>query len=241
MEKIKLIPRTKKDGTIKELLKNKKIPCVVYGKNIETQKLSIELKTVDTLVKNNTFYSKILSVELNNKTEKVLPKEVQFHPVSDNVIHIDFMRVQDTTKVTVEVPVNFLNRSKCPGIKQGGVLNTVRRVVEFVCNADNIPESIEFDLINSEIGDSIKISNINLPDGVKPTITDRDFVIATLVPPTIEAEPEKTEETKEEGEGESATAQGEDKKESATAETKEGAEESKASKESKPPKKEDSK
>jgi large subunit ribosomal protein L25 len=107
--------------------------------------------------------------------------------------------VQDDTKVTVDVPVEYLNQEVCPGLKQGGVLNLVRRFVELSCNANNIPEKLQYDLIESEIGDSIKISNIELPEGVKPTITDRDFVVSTLVPPTIEIEEEKPEEEGEEG------------------------------------------
>ena len=102
--------------------------------------------------------------------------------------------MQDDTKVAVEVEVDFLNKDTCPGLKKGGVLNLVRRLVELSCNANNIPEKLEFDLISSEIGDAVKISNIDLPEGVKPTITDRDFVIATLAPPTVEVET-KTEET----------------------------------------------
>ena len=135
------------------------------------------------------------------------------------------MRIQDNTKVTVEVPVNFLNREKCPGIKQGGVLNIVRRSIELKCNANKIPEILEFDLIESDIGDSIKISNINLPNEVNPTITDRDFVVATLVPPTVEAEPEKAEgeedAEKAEGDAETKESESDTKKESKeTAETK---------------------
>ena len=145
----------------------------------------------------------------------------------DNIIHLDFMRVQDTTKVTVEVPINFLNRDTCPGIKQGGVLNIVRRVVELSCSANQIPEKLEFDLIDSQIGDSIKISNIVLPENVKPTITDRNFVIATLAPPTIEVEPEKTaEEVAEEGEGEK-TGEGADKEEITESKKEEKAEDKK--------------
>ena len=135
MDTIKVIPRSKENGNRNKLLEDSKIPCVIYGKGSKSESLSIELKTISTLVKTNTFYSKVLSIELNGKKEKVLPKEVQYHPVSSNIIHVDFMRVQDSTKVTVEVPVNFLNKEKCIGIKQGGVLNTVRRSVELICNA----------------------------------------------------------------------------------------------------------
>ena len=143
----------------------------------------------------------------------VLPKELQFHPVNDKLIHFDFLRIQEDTKVNVEVPVEFLNMEKCPGLKKGGVLNTVRRTVELICNAKNIPEKLIFDLVESEIGDAVKISNIKLNEGVIPVIKDRDFVIATLVPPTVEAEPEKKEDE--------ATEEGADK-EAVTEETKSG-------------------
>ena len=186
---------------------------IIFGAKKNSSWGKYMIKSIsDSYLTDKGFFSKILSIELKGKEEKVLPKEIQYHPVSDNILHVDFMRVQQNTKVTVEVPIDFLNLEKCPGIKQGGVLNTVRRMVELRCNASNIPAILEFDLINSEIGDSIKISNIKLPDEVKPTITDRDFVIATLVPPTVEAEPEKekTAETEEEAKSEET---GEDKKE----------------------------
>ena len=156
----------------------------------------------------SSLYSKIINLDIDGKKEKVLPKQLQYHPVTDKLIHFDFLRVQDDTKVTVEVEVDFLNREMCPGLKKGGVLNLVRRLVELNCNANNIPEILKFDLITSEIGDAIKISNINLPQGVKPTIMDRDFVIATLVPPTVEVET-KTEES--EAEGEVEKTEGEEK------------------------------
>lgn len=197
MNNIKLLSRTKQDGSTKSLINKDKIPGILYGKNTNDEKITIDLKTISSLSKDKGFFSKIIPIELNGKKENVLPKDIQYHPVSDNIIHVDFMRVQDNTIVTVEVPIDFLNREKSPGIKLGGVLNIVRREVELRCNATKIPSILEFDLMKSEIGDSIKISNINLPDGVKPTITDRDFVIATLVPPTVEAEPEKTESVEE--------------------------------------------
>ena len=223
METIKLSSRTKNNGNPKLITNGDKIPGIFYGKNIKPQQVSIDSKTIKTLVKDKGFYSKILSVELNGVKEKVLPKEVQFHPVTDNIIHVDFMSVQENTKVTVEVPVNFLNRDASPGIKQGGVLNVVRRTIELRCNAGNIPAILECDLINLEIGDSIKISNILLPEGVQPTITGRDFVIATLVPPTVEAEPEKTEGEEVDGE-EKVAVEGSDEKEAAPEKKQESSE-----------------
>ena len=176
-----------------------------------------------------SFYSTIIDIDINGKVEKILPKQLQYHPVSDRLIHFDFLRVQENTRVTVEIPVEFLNQEKCPGLKKGGVLNTVRRLIELSCNANNIPSKLEYDLIESEIGDAVKISNIDLPEGVTPTITDRDFVIATLVPPTVEVET-KTEEKTEEGAEEGAEEKTEDKKDDKKEETKDNNQENKESK-----------
>ena len=158
---------------------------------------------------------------LSRFLKKILPKQLQYHPVTDKLIHFDFLRVQNDTKVTVDIPVEFLNQETCPGLKKGGVLNLVRREVELSCNANNIPDKLQFDLSTSEIGDSIKISNIELPEGVNPTITDRDFVIATLVPPTVEVEEtkpsEEAGEETEEGKGDDKT---EDKKDTSISKKK---------------------
>jgi large subunit ribosomal protein L25 len=200
MNSYKAIDRSKEIGSTKSLLRKGIVPGIIYGKNTDPKKIAFENKELLKIMHAGGFYSKILDLEIDGVKEKVLPKQLQYHPVTDKVIHFDFLRVQDDTKVTVEVEIEFLNRETCPGLKKGGVLNTVRRLVELNCNANNIPEKLEFDLITSEIGDAVKISNINLPEGVKPAITDRDFVIATLVPPTVEAET-KTEEATPEGEG----------------------------------------
>ncbi|MDC0057647.1 50S ribosomal protein L25/general stress protein Ctc [Pelagibacteraceae bacterium] len=205
MDKYKVIERSKDSGSTHSLLNKGMVPGIVYGKGTEPIKITFENKILLKLMHSGSFYSTILDLDIDGKSEKVLPKQLQYHPVTDKLIHFDFLRVQDDTKVTVEVPVEFLNQETCPGLKKGGVLNLVRREVELSCNANNIPDKLQFDLINGEIGDSIKISNIELPEGVKPTITDRDFVIATLVPPTVEvetkpaeAEEESAEESKEE-------------------------------------------
>ena len=225
MDSYKVVSRTKDSDSAKSLLNNGIVPGILYGKGAESIKIAFEEKILKKLILQGGFYSKILNIKVEDKIEKILPKALQFHPVTDEVIHFDFLRVQDDTKVTVEVPVEFLNQDICPGLKQGGVLNLVRRLVELACNASNIPAKLQFDLVNSEIGDAIKISNIELPEGVKPTISDRDFVIATLVPPTIEVEPEP-EETAEEGvegetiEGAEGETEGEAKKEEGKAEDK---------------------
>ena len=216
MEKYKAIERSKDTGSTYSLLNKGMVPGIIYGKGTEPTKIAFENKVLLKLMHTGAFYSTILDLDIEGKNEKVLPKQLQYHPVTDKLIHFDFLRVQNDTKVTVEVPVEFLNQDTCPGLKKGGVLNLVRREVELSCNANNIPDKLQFDLIKSEIGDSIKISNIALPDGVAPTITDRDFVVATVVPPTVEVETKPTE-----AEQASEDDKSEDKKEDAKEESKE--------------------
>ena len=220
MENYKALDRNKDTGSTYSLLTKGMVPGIIYGKGSEPTKIALENKLLIKLMNTGSFYSTILDIDINGKVEKILPKQLQYHPVTDKLIHFDFLRVQENTKVTVEIPIEFLNQDKCPALKKGGVLNTVRRLVELSCNANNIPSKLEFDLINSEIGDAVKISNINLPDGVLPTITDRDFVIATLVPPTVEVET-KTEETAEESTAESTEEKAGEKKEENKEENKE--------------------
>ncbi len=226
MEKYKVIERTKDTGSTYSLINKGMTPGIVYGKGTEPTKIAFENKLLLKLMHSGSFYSTILDIDIEGKVEKVLPKQLQYHPVTDKLIHFDFLRVQNDTKVTVEIPVEFLNQDTCPGLKKGGVLNLVRREVELSCNANNIPDKLQFDLINSEIGDSIKISNIELPDGVLPTITDRDFVVATLVPPTVEVETkpaeseEETEENKDEKSEDNKDGNKEDTKEESKQESK---------------------
>ena len=230
MENYKAILRSKDKGSNKSLLNKGLVPGIIYGKGSEATSIAFENKTLDKLMHSGSFYSKIIDIDIEGKLEKILPKQLQYHPVTDKLIHFDFLRVKEDTKVTVEIPIEFLNQEICPGLKKGGVLNLVRRVVEISCNANKIPEKLQFDLKDSEIGDAVKISNVELPEGVKPTITDRDFVIATLVPPTVEVEETKTEEAteeaKEEGSGddkektEEQKEKTEDKKEDSKEESK---------------------
>ena len=228
MENYKALDRNKETSSTNNLLTRGMIPGIIYGKGSEPIKNALEDKILKKLMDTGSFYSTILDIDINGKVEKILPKQLQYHPVSDRLIHFDFLRVQENTKVNVEIPVEFLNLEKCPGLKKGGVLNTVRRLVELTCNANNIPNKLEFDLIESEIGDAVKISNINLPEGVSPTISDRDFVVATLVPPTVEVET-KSEEATEEGAEDSSEEKTEEKKE----ESQDKKEENKDNKESK--------
>ena len=231
MENYKAVLRSKENGSNKTLLKKGFVPGIIYGKGSDPTKIAFENKALNQLMKSGSFYTKIIELEIEGKIEKILPKQLQYHPVTDKLIHFDFLRVKEDTKVTVEVPVEFLNQDICPGLKKGGVLNLVRRIIELSCNANNIPDKLQFDLEEKDIGDAIKISNIDLPEGVKPTITDRDFVIATLVPPTIEVEEETKTEEEEIDEGTDETIdekeQTEDKKEQTEDKKEDSKEESK--------------
>jgi len=224
MESYKAVLRSKENGSNKTLLKKGFVPGIIYGKGSDPTKIAFENKALNQLMKSGSFYTKIIELEIEGKIEKILPKQLQYHRVTDKLIHFDFLRVKEDTKVTVEVPVEFLNQDICPGLKKGGVLNLVRRIIELSCNANNIPDKLQFDLEEKDIGDAIKISNIDLPEGVKPTITDRDFVVATLVPPTIEVEEEPKTEEEEIDEGTDETIdekeQTEDKKEDSKEESK---------------------
>ena len=173
-------------------------------------KISIEKKNIQSVIKSENFLSKVLEIEIEGKKEKVLPREVSYNVVSDEPIHIDFLRIVSGSTIVIEVPVQFKNHDDSPGLKRGGVLNIVRRKVEFKCSTDNIPNNIEIDLSGTDIGTSIKISSVKLPTNVIPTISDRDFVIATVAAPTIIKEPEKPAEGEavEGAEGEAAPAEG---------------------------------
>ena len=187
-------------GQLNKLRSDGFIPAVLYGGKKDNVNISLKKLHINDIIKTETFMSKVFDIELEGNSEKVLPRDVAYDPVSDEPIHIDFMRIVKGSTLTLEIPVKFINADKSPGLKKGGVLNTVRRKVELKCPAENIPDEIIVDLDNSEIGTSIKISSVKLPENVTPTITDRDFVVATVVSPSIVIEPEKTEETTAEGE-----------------------------------------
>ena len=179
------------------------IPAILYGGKNPNQKISIEKKDVKNIINSDTFLSKVLELDIEGKKEKVLPRDVAYHVISEEPIHIDFMRVVSGKKIVLEIPVKFINHPDSPGLKKGGVLNIVRRAVELKCPAENIPNDITIDLTGTDIGTSLKISSVKLPESVVPTITDRDFVIATVAAPTIIKEPEKpVEEVAEGTEGE---------------------------------------
>ena len=194
------IRNTNTKGEVNSLRINGNVPAVVYGGSEKNQKIYLSKKNIKNLIEKENFLSNIISINLDGKSENVLPKEIVWDPITDEPIHIDFLRIIKGVKVILEIPVKFINIEKSPGLKRGGVLNIVRRKVELKCPAENIPTELVVDLDNLDIGASIKISSIKLPENVTPTIQGRDFVVATVAAPTIIKEPEKpAEETTEEG------------------------------------------
>ena len=176
------------------------IPAILYGGKDANQNISVNKKEISGIINSDTFLSKVLELDIDGKKEKVIPRDVAYNVVSEEPIHIDFMRIVSGKKIILEIPVKFINHPDSPGLKRGGVLNIVRRKVELKCPAENIPDEIVVDLAGTDIGTSIKISSITLPENVVPTITDRDFVVATVAAPTVIKEPEKpAEETPAEG------------------------------------------
>ena len=180
-------------GAARALRRAGRVPAVVYGEKKDQLMFSLEARALRRELTNPRFYSTLCSLEIGGRSVRVLPREVQLHPVTDEPIHADFVYVSKGTAVTVEVPVLFLNEDTCPGLKRGGVLNVVRREVELVCPADAIPEKIELDLAEADIGDSLHYSHAIVPANVEPTITDRDFTIATIAAPSGGADDEAEE------------------------------------------------
>ena len=187
-------------GQVNKLRLEGFIPAILYGGKKSNLNISLKKLQLLDLIKTETFMSKVFDLDIDGNPEKVLPREIAYDPISDEPIHIDFIRIVKDAILTLEIPVRFINSEKSPGLKKGGVLNIVRRKVELKCPIENIPDEIIVDLDNIEINTSLKISSVKLPDKVVPKISDRDFVIATVVAPTILVEPEKVEETPAEGE-----------------------------------------
>ena len=215
------IRNTNTKGELGALRKKGIVPGIIYGGKDQNQKVSVSKKEIKTLLEKENFLSNVLALKLDGKDQKVLPREIKYDIITDEPIHLDFLRIVDGTRVILEIPVKFINNEKSPGLKRGGVLNIVRRKVELKCPTENIPTELVIDLDGVDIGDSFKISSIKLPENVTPTIQGRDFVIATLAAPTIIKEPEKpAEETAEGAEG----ADGAEGAEGADGETKAAAE-----------------
>ena len=189
-------------GQINKLRSEGLIPAVLYGGKQNNLNISLKKLHLQNIINTETFMSKVFDLDIDGSPEKALPREIAYDPVSDEPIHIDFIRITKGAVVTLEIPVKFINTDKSPGLKKGGVLNIVRRKVELKCPSENIPDEIIVDLGDAEINTSLKISSVKLPEKVVPIITDRDFVIGTVVAPTVLVEPEKTEEATAEGDAE---------------------------------------
>lgn len=192
-------------GSARAARRDGRVPAVIYGAKRPVVMVSIKRNELAAIINRGGFLSHQFELVIDGKSERVLPRDIQLHPVTDVPLHVDFLRLAKGSTVTVEVPVNFTNQKASPGLKRGGVLNIVRHEVELEVPADAIPEALEADLTGLEVNDSVKISNIALPKGCRPTITDRDFTIATIAAPSalrseaggeeaVEAESGETEE-----------------------------------------------
>ena len=183
-------------GSAREVRRNGRVPAVIYGDKQPPLAIALSYKEIYYKIHGGGFLTTIATIDLDGKKIQVLPKDYQLDPVKDFPMHVDFLRVGKNTEVNVDVPVHFINHEQSPGLKRGGTLNVVRHEVEFHCPANAIPEFITVDLAGTDIGDSLHISAVTLPAGVKPVISDRDFTIATIAsssamkPEADEAAPE---------------------------------------------------
>ncbi len=206
-------------GASRALRREGRIPAVIYGDKKDPQPIHVEERALIKLLGTGAFTNSTVEVEVGGDKQMTLPKDVAFHPVTDRPMHVDFFRLAKDATVTLGIPVHFVNEEESPGLKRGGVLNVVRHELELVCDAARIPEQIEIDVAGLEIGDSVHISALTLPDGSESAITDRDFTIATIVAPSALKSSDEDEEEAAEGE------EGEEGEEGAEGEAAEGAEE----------------
>jgi large subunit ribosomal protein L25 len=197
-------------GAARAVRREGKVPGVVYGSGQDNVMIQLDRDLMNREVSKPGFYNHLYQLAVAGQTISVLPRELQVHPVTDAILHVDFLAVKADATVTVELPVVFLNEEECPGLVRGGVLNVVRHEVEVECPANAIPESIEIDLTGLDIGDSVHISMVSLPANVVPTIDDRDFTIATVAPPTVSIEEEEAAEAAEAAEGVEGAEEGEE-------------------------------
>jgi large subunit ribosomal protein L25 len=176
-------------GVARSLRRDGLIPAVIYGDNKEPIKISMNLNAINVEYNRGHMYTNLCELTLDGQKHLVLARDVQLHPVTDVVEHVDFLRVSAKTKIAVMVPVHFIDQDKCPGLDRKAILNVVRHEVELWCSATDIPEQLDVSLAGKDFGDAVKISNAHLPKGASPVITNRDFTIATVVAPkTLEQE-----------------------------------------------------
>lgn len=190
-------------GSARELRRNGKVPAVIYGDKQPPLTIALSYKDVYYKIYGGGFLTTVGIIDVDGQKIQVLPKDYQLDPIRDFPLHVDFLRVSKNTLVTVQIPVRFLNEEQSPGLKRGGVLNIVRHDIEAQVPANQIPDAIEVDLTGTDLGDAIHISAIALPKGVEPTITDRDFTIATIAAPAgLRSEDNEAADAEGEGEGE---------------------------------------
>ena len=204
--------KERKKGNTNPYLNDGLIPSIIYGGNTDPLMVAVDRIQLKKRFEEGGFYSKIFEVDLGEKKEPVVVKSIQRHKVKNHPIHVDFQRVDDKTRIIISVPVEFIDQESSPGLKQGGVLNVVRREIELSCLASNIPEKFVISLGGKEIGDDIRLSSVTLGEGMKPTILGRDFMLATIQSPKVEKEPQATDEATE------GTDASEEKKEEKAAE-----------------------
>ncbi len=180
-------------GASRALRREGRVPAVLYGEKKEPLSIHVEEKLLSRMLSTGHFMNSVVMIDVAGKPTRTLPKAVDFHPVTSRPIHVDFFRISEHTKVTVAVPVRFENEDLSPGLKRGGVLNVVQHELELVCDAAYIPEEIHISLKGLEIGDSLHISRVPLPQGSTPAITDRDFTVATIVAPSAMKLEEETD------------------------------------------------
>lgn len=194
-------------GAARATRREGRIPAVIYGDKQEAEPISLSTREAEKLINTGNFFSTLYEVDVDGNKQRVIPRDVQFDPVKDFPMHVDFLRLGKDARINVEVPVNFLNDEESPGLKRGGVLNVVRYTIELSCPADSIPTGLDADLTGLDIGDSIHISAIALPEGTQPVISDRDFTIATIAAPAaVKSEAEEAEEAAEAAEAAQAAA-----------------------------------
>ena len=211
--------KERKKGNTNPYLKDGLIPSIIYGGTADPLMVAVDRIQLKKRFEEGGFYSKIFEVDLGEKKEPVVVKSIQRHKVKNHPIHVDFQRVDDKTRIVISVPVEFVDQETSPGLKQGGVLNVVRREIELSCLASNIPEKFVISLEGKEIGDDIRLSSVTLGEGMKPTILGRDFMLATIQAPKVEKEPQTTEEEAgAESEPETSEEKKEEKKEEKAAE-----------------------
>ncbi|MEE2996574.1 MAG: 50S ribosomal protein L25/general stress protein Ctc [Pseudomonadota bacterium] len=217
MAEVETIPASPREaagkGSARQARRDGQVPAVIYGNKEEPITLTLERRLLNRELSNPQFFIQLVDIEISGTKHRVLPRDVQFHPVSDAPMHVDFLRFDPKRKISANVPVSFEGENDSPGLKQGGVLNVVRYEVEVISTADSIPPVLVLQLDGLEVGDSVHASSVSLPEGVEFVISDRDFTIATIAAPTVMVE--ETPEDGDDGEG----AEGEETTETSSDET----------------------